>query len=103
MFQESSKVVDLKVITPDGKETPVTPQLTPEQQSLENTKTAIRTVEGLFAAINEASFPLKWHSAALNGMQFIQQLHAQLVSALPKEELEKIKAEQMAKASKETK
>ena len=66
----------------------------------EGTKTAIRTIEGLFQAVNAASFPLNWHTATMNGMQFLQQLHTQLVDTLPKEEVEKIQKEIMARNAK---
>lgn len=67
---------------------------TDEQKKLESIKSSIKAIEGLFHALNDSGIPMKWHDAVLAGMQFIGELHAKLISELPKDEIEKIKKEQ---------
>lgn len=68
-------------------------QVLPDEKSIENIKTSVQLIEGLFHAVNAGSFPLKWHDAAMKGMNFLNQMHSGLVFQLPKEEIEKMKAE----------
>lgn len=66
---------------------------TDEEKKLDSIKQSIRAIEGLYHAINDSGFKVKWHDAILNGMNFLNQIHSQLVSELPQSEIEKIKNE----------
>lgn len=71
----------------------IPPELTPEQQSIENIKKSIRIIEGVFHAINQpgVTFPLRVSEQMLEGMSFLNQMHTQLIQQLPAEELEKMR------------
>ena len=63
-----------------------------DPKSIENVKATIYTIEGLFHAMNAASFPLSWHDAVKRGMSFVNGLHTQLVAQLPQEVIDEMKA-----------
>lgn len=56
---------------------------TEAQKGVQNTLGVIRVVEGLFNAMQLASYPLKTHDAIVAGMNFLSQFHAQLINQLP--------------------
>lgn len=67
-------------------------QLTPEQQSVENIKQSVLTIEGLFFAINNSNgFPLRVAEAALKGMGMLQKMHDELLKQLGPEEEKKFR------------
>lgn len=70
--------------------------------SIEDMKQSIRVIEGLFHAINGGTFPLKWCSAAMQGMQFLNAVHASLIKELGPEEVAKIKQVETLKETGQT-
>jgi hypothetical protein len=69
-----------------------TPQHVTDPTRIENIKATIYTIEGLFHAVNAASFPLSWHDAVKRGMNFMNGMHTQLLTQLPPEVVAAIRA-----------
>lgn len=68
--------------------------------AIETTKKSIQILEGFFHGLDNSAVPLKYHEAVMEGFKFCIEVHKVLVSQLPPEEIEKIKAEQAAKEKK---
>ncbi len=66
--------------------------LTPEQRSIENTKRSILIIENFFFAMKRADIPLEMAQSAIDGMNFMKQMHDKLLAELGPEEIEKLKA-----------
>lgn len=68
--------------------------LTPEHRSIENTKQSILIIEKFFYAVNAmpGGPPLRCAEDMINGMKFLNQMHAQLLAQLGPEEIEKMKS-----------
>ncbi len=65
--------------------------LTSEQTAIENTKKSILTIEGLFFAINSATFSLRYHDPMIKGMEFLGKMHERLLAELGPEEVQKMR------------
>ncbi len=65
--------------------------LTPEQRSIENAKQSILIIENFFFAMKEADVPLHLAQQAIDGMNFMKQMHDKLLMELGPEEIEKLK------------
>lgn len=72
---------------------------TEQEKSLDNVKNTVKLIEGVFHAINAASFPLRFNDIMLQGMSFLDKMHTELINQIPKDEIEKIKLEQNAQNS----
>lgn len=66
--------------------------------SIEDAKVSIRVIEGLFHAINKATFPLMVYTEAMNGMTFLKAVHDSLIKQIGPEEVAKIRAQEAMKA-----
>ncbi len=64
-----------------------------DSATVEDMRTSVRAIEGLFHAFNVASFPLVTHDAVMMGMQFLKAVHEGIVKKLGPEEVAKMKAE----------
>lgn len=67
--------------------------------SIEDCKTSIKVIEGLFHAVNRASFPLVCYGDVMNGMTFLKAIHNSLISQIGPDEVAKIRAEETKKAA----
>lgn len=52
-------------------------------KGVQQTLGVIRVIEGLFNAMQRASYPIQTHDAIVAGLQFLSQFHQQLVGQLP--------------------
>lgn len=52
-------------------------------KGVQQTLGVIRVIEGLFNAMQLASYPIRTHDAIVAGLQFLSQFHSQLVGQLP--------------------
>lgn len=68
--------------------------LTVEERSIENAKQSILIIEKFFYAVNAmpGGPPLRLAEDMINGMKFLNQMHAKLLAELGPEEVEKMKA-----------
>ena len=62
-----------------------------EGSSKEDMAQSIRAIEGLFHAINDASFKLAHYQSVMMGMSFLNAVHASLLKELGPEEVERIR------------
>lgn len=53
---------------------------------------SIRVIEGLFHAINAASFPLRSYEDVMRGMQFLKAVHDSVIKELGPDEVARIRA-----------
>ncbi len=70
--------------------------------SIEDMKMSVKTIEGLFQAINAATFPLRWYGEAMTGMAFLKAIHDGIVKKLGPDEIAKMKASEEFKATAQT-
>lgn len=64
-----------------------------ESGSVQEIKAALQTIEGLFNAVNAATFPLAVYPQAMRGMGFLKAMHAELYAKLTPEQIEQAKKE----------
>lgn len=70
--------------------------------SLDDMKMSVKTIEGLFHAINNATFPLKWYTEAMTGMAFLKAIYDGIIKKLGPAEVEKIRQTEAFKATAQT-
>lgn len=63
------------------------------ERNVNEIKEALKTIEGLFNAVNVASFPLTMYHQAMKGMAFLRNMHTELIKQLTPEEIEQAKKE----------
>jgi hypothetical protein len=57
---------------------------------------SLQAIEGLFFAVNRATFPLNVYQHMMMGMGFLKSIHEGIIKKLGPEEVQKIKNEQQA-------
>ena len=62
--------------------------ITPEHASA---LASIKAIQGLFHAVNAASFPIRYHDAVLIGMTLLQEINNKLVASVPQEIIDREK------------
>lgn len=66
-------------------------EATAEEIQLADTKKAIFAIEGLFHAINSATFSPRFMDGLRLGLEYIGQIHGRLIAQVGPEEVEKMK------------
>jgi hypothetical protein len=64
---------------------------TPEDQEISEAKRGILAIEGLFHAINSATYSPRFMDGLHIGLTYIGQLHERLIAQIGPEEVEKMK------------
>lgn len=67
--------------------------------TVEDMTKAVRAIEGLFHAINAATFPLRCYDDTMMGMQFLKAVHDTLIKQLGPDEVERIRKAEAFKAN----
>lgn len=73
-----------------------------EKANVEDMAQSVRVIEGLFHAINAASFPLKVYQDVMLGMQFLKAVHDGIINKLGPDEIARIRQSEAFKATAQT-
>lgn len=62
-----------------------------ELSDIEEAKKGILAIEGIYHAVNSATFKLNFHDALVNGLQYLGKLHEKLLAQIGPEEVAKLR------------